>query len=115
MHSVGSASRVVWLGVLGLGAALPSEPCRSGERGPQVQMQQCQPSDTFSWLLCRGRAWRKGDNTNKSLAMVSLSMLTVLWVSGIGCRHGCDLGTLGVRIHALTPPKICEPGLLGEG
>lgn len=111
----GSASRIVCVRCVRLRAALPLEPCRSGERGPQVQMEQCQPSDTSSWLLCRGRVQRTGYKTNQSLATVSLSVLTVLWVFCFGCWRGCNLGTLGVRIHALTPPKICEPGLLNEG
>lgn len=58
MHSVLQVlpAELSVLGVLGLEQHYPPEPCRAGERGPQVQMQPCQLSDTSSWLLCRGGA-----------------------------------------------------------
>lgn len=106
----GSASRVVCVRCVRLRAVLPLEPCTSGKRGPQVQVQQV----TLAAGFCVEEGLRRRATKQKPCHGISFHADSPV-VSGFGCWHGCNLGSLGVRIHALTPRKICEPGLLSEG
>lgn len=55
-----------------------------------------------------------GCNYTNSLSGLSVSIMTVLWVSGFGSCHGCSLGTLGMRILAGTPWLLSSSELWGR-